>query len=60
MKYYIIEDINGDYIKDDIRYNLIEVSEIFGPLKEKFVKFDTIEEAIQYFKITKIEEQGEL
>lgn len=60
--YRIEENENGDYIKDDKRYDLQSCNE-FVPAKDKtiadygWIEFETEEKAIEYFGLTKVEQE---
>jgi hypothetical protein len=64
MLYRIEQEENGNYVKDDKRYELQSCRE-FVPAKDKtisdygWLEFETEEKAIEYFGITKVEQEAE-
>lgn len=63
--YRIEENENGDYIKEDKRYDLQSCNE-FVPAKDKtisdygWIEFETEEKAVEYFGLKKVEDETEL
>ena len=54
MKYLLIANEEGEYIKDSIRYNLLECNNVIGPRANDFKEYKNLNNAIKYFGLTKI------
>lgn len=52
MKYYIMKDENGDYTNGKDFYNVVEVSQVSGPLAEEFLELTDLEAALEHFRLT--------
>ena len=52
MKYYIMKDENGDYTDGKDFYNVVEVSQVSGPLAEEFLELTDLEAALEHFRLT--------
>lgn len=55
MKYLLIENENGQYIKDGKTYNILECNNAVGPRAADFKEYKNLNNAIRYFGLTKKE-----
>lgn len=55
MKFLLIEDENGNYEKDGKRYNLLVCAWVKGPRANEFVEFESLEEALETWGLTEVE-----
>lgn len=56
MKYLLIQNDEGKYIKDGARYDILEASWAKGPRVKDFAQFNSLAEAEKHFGLTKVEE----
>lgn len=54
MKYLLIEDEEGKYIKEGKRYELLECNEVRGPKANEFKEYKNLNNAIKYLHLTEI------
>lgn len=52
MKYLLIEDVEGQYIKDGKYYNILECNEAVGKRSHEFKEYKNLNNAIRYFGVT--------
>lgn len=54
MKYLLIENEDGNYIKDNQHYDILECHEAIGPRANEFKEYKNLNNAIRYLGLTKI------
>ena len=55
MLYLLVQDENGKYKKDGIRYSILVCSWVKGQRANDFTEFNSLEEAEEAYGLTKVE-----
>lgn len=54
MKYLLIENSEGQYIKDGKNYDILECNNAIGPRASEFKEYKNLNNAIRYLGLIKV------